>query len=341
VVLEEREAGYRGIFESDPRPMWICDVETLAFLAVNDAALALYGYRREEFLGLSLPGIAAGAGRHLKKDGTAVEVECTEREVSFAGRKGRLVAVRPAGDPAELERLLAEKSAQLESAQKELESFSYSVSHDLRAPLRHIDGFSKALLDDYREKLDATALEYLERIGRAAQKMSQLIDDLQKLGRVARTDLQRQSVNLSVMAQVISLELKHAEPQRTVEFEIAQGVTGDADPRLVRLLLEILMGNAWKFSSHNPSGRIEFGVEERAGERVYLVRDDGVGFDGAYADKLFTVFHRLHRSDEFEGAGVGLAIARRIVQRHGGRIWAEGELGRGAVFYFTLQGEVS
>jgi hypothetical protein len=238
-----------------------------------------------------------------------------------------------------MERLLEEKSAQLEAAQKELETFSYSISHDLRAPLRHIDGFSKALLDDHAEALNEEGREYLARIGRAAQKMSFLIDDLQKLGRVTRQEMQRQPVNLSTLAQVVLLELKHAEPTRKVEFAIQEGVTGEGDPRLVRVLFETVLGNAWKFTAPNEAGRIEFGAVEREGRTVYFVRDNGVGFDMEYADKLFGVFQRLHRADEFEGCGVGLAIAQRVVQRHGGRIWAESEVGRGATFHFTLQGE--
>ncbi|MBJ6726193.1 PAS domain-containing sensor histidine kinase [Geomesophilobacter sediminis] len=342
-MAPDQDATYRELFESDPRPMWVRDPETQAFLAVNDAALALLGYQRAEFLSLTPRRLAPeGDRRHLKKDGSAIFLELSERPVSFGGKPARLVQLREAPGPgreAELERCLEDKIAELDAAQKELEAFSYSVSHDLRAPLRHIDGFSKALLDDYAATLNDEAREYLARIARAAQSMAHILDHLLRLGRVARQEMQVKPVNLSTIAQVISLELKHATPERQVEFVIREGVTAPGDAKLLRVLLEALIENAWKFTSKKPAARIEFGVEEVDGKPVYLVRDDGAGFDMEYADKLFAVFQRLHRADEFEGCGVGLAIAQRVVKRHGGRIWGEGEVGRGAVFRFTLQGD--
>jgi len=352
VALHDSEATYRSMFESNPEPMWVCHRESRKFLAVNEAALQLYGYRRAEFLELSLPALeGAGGGpeaakggksvsRQQKKDGSFLELELTWLPLDFQGEPAYLVLLHPAGvrGGAGLEHQVAELSAQLESAQRELETFSYSISHDLRAPLRHIDGFSRALLDDCGAKMDVQGAEYLSRICKAVGKMSQLIDDLQQLARVARSELNRQVVNLSVTAQVITLELKHGAPERQVEFQIAEGVSAQADPRLARQLLEILLGNAWKFSAGAQETRIEFGACEKDGETCYFVRDNGVGFDMAYADKLFSVFHRLHRADEFEGSGVGLAIALRIVRRHGGRIWADSTPGGGATFFFTLQG---
>jgi PAS domain S-box-containing protein len=351
----ESEATYRELFEKNPQPMWVCRREGLRFLAVNDAALLLYGYRRAEFLELSLPALqpadgtdtagkdagrtGAPSGRHLKKDGAALELELVWRPLLFLGEPAFLVLLREAGDQgcrAELAHRVAELSAQLESAQRELETFSYSISHDLRAPLRHIDGFSRALLEDYGTRLDAQGGEYLSRICQAAGKMSQLIDALQQLSRVARSDLNRQTVNLSTAAQVISLEFQRAHPERQVEFRIVEEASVSADPPLARQLLALLMDNAWKFSAKTNQGRIEFGTVTKDGETCYFVRDNGVGFDMAYADKLFTVFHRLHRAEDFEGSGVGLAIAERIVRRHGGRIWAESAPGQGATFYFTL-----
>ena len=348
----DSEATYREIFENNPQPMWICHRESLRFLAVNQAALELYGYPREEFLKLSLQALdSAGldpeavqagrsASRHLRKDGSFLELELVWRALLFEGERAYLVLPREAGAQgggAQLEHRAAVLQTQLESAQRELETFSYSVSHDLRAPLRHIDGFSRALLDDYGAQLDEQGGEYLSRICLAVAKLSRLIDDLQQLARVARSELNRQSVNLSVTAQVISLELKHGAPERQAEFRIAEGVSTQADPRLTRQLLDILMGNAWKFSAGSKETRIEFGTGTKDGATFYFVRDNGVGFDMAYADKLFSVFHRLHRADEFEGSGVGLAIAQRIVRRHGGSIWAESAPGQGASFYFTLQ----
>ena len=237
---------------------------------------------------------------------------------------------------AELEERVRERTAELERANRELESFSYSVSHDLRAPLRHMDGFSKALLEDYGDRLDADGKNHLVRIRAGAQRMGRLIDDLLQLADVGRGELERRSVNLSVLAQLIAAELRQEEPEREVTFRIAEGVRAEGDSRLLRVALENLLGNAWKYTGKREGAVIEFGVEERDGEPVYLVRDNGVGFDMAYADKLFQPFQRLHRAEEFEGTGIGLATVRRVVERHGGSIRAEGTVGSGASFYFTL-----
>lgn len=336
-----RDDAYREIFQNDPQPRWVVDGETGRILAVNRAALASAGVSEEEFLRRferDLDPAQDGVARALY---AGCDAELCLTPVWVGGRELRLARLVEKGEPVrlhELEQLLARKSAQAEVVQKELETFSYSVSHDLRAPLRHIDGFSRALLDDYGPALDHQGQEYLNRIVRAAQGMSQLIDDLQKLGRVARVEMQRQGVNLSVLAQVIALELKRTDPGRPVEFEIQEGLQPEGDPRLVRTLMENLIGNAWKFSGKNESARIQVGAVPGEKIPVYFVRDNGVGFDMAYAEKLFSVFHRLHRSDEFPGAGVGLAIAQRIVARHQGRIWAESAPGEGATFYFTLEG---
>ena len=353
MALIESEASYRELFLGNPQPMWVCHRETHRFLAVNEAALRLYGYGRDEFMALSLERLLADGRRlppadeerafscrQLKKDGSCLELELLWHPCRFEGEPA-LLAVLPGGSGQRAtgpEGRIAELSGQLAAAQRELETFSYSISHDLQAPLRHINGFSQALLDDYAGTLDQHAQEYLTRISQAAGKMSQLIEAILQLSRAARSELNRQPVNLSVAAQVISLELKHAAPQRQVDFVIEEGVSVEADPRLARQLLEILIGNAWKFSSKKQAARIEFGVRQLGGERVFFVKDDGVGFDLSYADKLFSIFHRLHRADEFEGTGVGLAIAQRIVSRHGGRIWAESAPECGATFYFTLAG---
>lgn len=350
-MAPEGEASYRAMFETNPLPMWVCHRESLKFLEANEAALALYGYPRSEFLELSLPALdperstpaanpdGMSVARYHRKDGSAVELKLLWHPVVFRGERAFLVLGFESADQgriALLEHRVGQLAGQLDAAQRELETFSYSVSHDLRAPLRHIDGFSKALLDDYEEKLDEQGNEYLSRICQAVGKMSQLIDALQQLSRVARAELTRQQVNLSTLAQVIILELKVANPGRTMEYQVAEGVSAEADPRLIRQLLEILIGNAWKFSSKERQTRIAFGALNEEGETVYFVKDNGVGFDMAYADKLFSVFHRLHRVDEFEGSGVGLAIAQRIVRRHEGRIWAESAPGKGTTFFFTL-----
>jgi light-regulated signal transduction histidine kinase (bacteriophytochrome) len=235
-----------------------------------------------------------------------------------------------------LEALVRERTAELEVANRELESFSYSVSHDLRAPLRGIDGFSRALEEDYGAALDAEARGYIERIRNATQRMGQIIDDLLLLSRVARTELRRESVDLSAVAREVDAALRAAEPGRNVAFEVTDGLHAQADERLVRLLLENLLGNAWKYTSRCARAHVSFGSGEGRGEPAFCVHDDGAGFDMAYAHKLFGAFQRLHSSSEFPGSGIGLATVARIVERHGGRVWAEGEVGKGATFSFTL-----
>ena len=244
------------------------------------------------------------------------------------------------GRVAERTRELETRSQELAAANKELEAFSYSVSHDLRAPLRAIDGFSKALLAQYAGRaLDAQGNHYLERVRAATQRMSQLIDDLLHLARVTRAGLQRREVDLTRVARGIAVELERQHPARRMEVAIADGLTAHADPHLVGIVLQNLLGNAWKFTSRNPDGRVEVGAQGDDGARVLFVRDNGAGFDMAYADKLFGVFQRLHTDAEFEGTGIGLATVQRIMLRHGGRIWAEAAVGRGATFFFTFQGD--
>jgi two-component system sensor histidine kinase/response regulator len=221
----------------------------------------------------------------------------------------------------------------------ELEAFSYSVSHDLRAPLRPLDGFSEALLEDYGDKLDAQAKHYLTRIRAAAQRMGQLIEDLLELSRMSRAEVKRKQVDLSALVDSIVEELRAGEPTRQVELVRAPDANVDGDPRLLRIALENLLRNAWKFTQKRPRCRIEFGKRTGDGGTVYFVRDDGVGFDPAFADKLFRPFQRLHTNAEFEGTGIGLAIVDRIVRRHHGRIWAEAAPDSGATFCFTLAAE--
>ncbi len=242
----------------------------------------------------------------------------------------------------QLEEMVAARTAELKAANRELESFAYSVSHDLRGPLRGIDGFAQALLEDYGTMLDTTGQDYLNRVRAGIQRMSALIDDLLKLSRLSRTPLQPQTVDLSALALDTLQQLRAAEPERGVQFAVMPDLTVQGDPGLLRAALENLLGNAWKYSSKTPAARIEFGRLRQGGEDVYYVRDNGVGFDMAHAGKLFGPFQRLHHRDEFEGTGIGLATVQRIIQRHGGRIWAEAAPGEGATFYFTLgRGEVT
>jgi PAS domain S-box-containing protein len=236
---------------------------------------------------------------------------------------------------------LERRATDLEAVNRELEAFSYSISHDLRAPLRAISGFSEALLEDYADKLDAEGKDYLQRVCAASQRLSLLIDEVLRLSRVTRSEMRRATVDISGLAQTIAGELVKTQPGRQVEFVIAPGLVASADAQLLRLVLENLLGNAWKFTGKQAQARIEVGLTEREGERMFFVRDNGAGFDMAYAGKLFGAFQRLHAEREFEGNGIGLATVQRIIHRHGGRVSAEGAVGRGATFYFTLSSKGS
>jgi signal transduction histidine kinase len=225
---------------------------------------------------------------------------------------------------------------QLTQANRELEAFSYSVSHDLRAPLRSINGFSLALLEDYAEKLDEQGKDYLKRVRAASQRMAQLIDDLLNLSHVTRSEMRHETVDLSALSRAIAAELQRTQPERQVTFVIAPGLVASGDVRLLRVVLENLLGNAWKFTGKHPTAKIEFGVTQHDGRPTYFVRDDGAGFDMAFGDKIFGAFQRLHSMTEFEGTGIGLATVQRIIHRHGGQVWAEGAVEQGATFHFTL-----
>ena len=235
-----------------------------------------------------------------------------------------------------LEQRVLERTAQLQAANEELEAFAYSVSHDLRAPLRAIDGFSAAILEDHGPQLTADAQAHLARVRAAAQHMGTLIDDLLQLARVARSELARESVDLSALAAAVAAGLHAAEPGRAVVVHIAPGLTAQGDPRLLRIALENLLSNAWKFTSRSPQPRVEVGQTHLDDEPVFHVRDNGVGFDMRYAGKLFGAFQRLHAASDFPGSGIGLATVQRIIRRHGGRVWAEAAPDQGAAFYFTV-----
>ena len=262
----------------------------------------------------------------------------------------------------ELEQRVRQRTAELEAANKELEAFSYSVSHDLRAPLRSIDGFSQVLLEDYSNKLDEEGKSSLQRVRAGSQRMGQLIDDMLKLSRVTRGEMRQEMVDLSSMAKAALTEFQKTEPERMVECIVTEGVIANGDGRLLRVVLENLLGNAWKFTVKRSHGRIEFGVLEGDyqkaessrqkavrsetfadtdvghghDKKVFYVRDNGAGFDMSFSDKLFGAFQRLHGTNEFPGTGIGLATVQRIVHRHGGEVWAEGEVEKGATFFFTL-----
>jgi PAS domain S-box-containing protein len=328
----------------------------------NGAAERIEGYRADEVLGKHVsifytPGeIAIGKpttelkkateegrfeddGWRVRKDGSQfwANVVVTPLLDPAERVRGFVKITRDTSEKRKAEQELLKRSIELEAANKELESFSYSVSHDLRAPLRGIDGFSQALQEDYASILDATGKNYLARIRAGTQRMGTLIDDLLKLARVTRAEMHREKIDLTRMAGDITRELHSAEPDRNVTVKVGTGLAVDGDHRLIRVALQNLLGNAWKFTSKRSDARIEFGTQNSNGSRAYFVRDNGAGFDPAYATRMFGAFQRLHSMDEFPGTGIGLATVQRIVHRHGGKVWAEGAVNQGATVYFTLE----
>lgn len=365
-------------------------------LAWNQGAKEVYGYTEAEALGMNVREIVAEADREaaltliekiqqgevvksfelrrVTKDGRILNIWMTT--TLLTNEEGTPVAIatteRDMTERKRLEQRVLDRTVELEAANKELEAFSYSVSHDLRSPLRAIDGFSQALLEDYAGKLDAEGQGYLNRVRAGTQRMGQLIDDILRLSMVTRSELRREKVNLTAMAQAIALGLQHQEPQRQVEFVIAPGLTALADGHLVQVILDNLLGNAWKFTAKHGSARIEVGsitneeckmknAEQTSPEPlaasaahllhptssthhpilnddqvVFFVRDDGAGFDMVHASKLFGAFQRLHSQTEFGGTGIGLAMVRRIVNRQGGNVWAESAVEQGTTIYLTL-----
>jgi len=293
---------------------------------------------------LIVAGLSSLAAVIISRTITVPIVRVEQQAQAMAG--GDLSSRVQAAGPAELESLAAsfnqmaekiqERTVHLEASIKELEAFSYSVSHDLRTPLRSIDGFSQALLEDYGELLDSQGKDYLQRVRAASQRMGRLIDDMLMLSRVTRREMSFQRVNLSALADRVARTLQATEPERRVEFVIQPGLVVRGDKELLKIVMESLLGNAWKFTSTRTSGKIEFGMTEHGGKKAYYVRDNGAGFDMAYVGKLFGAFQRLHAPTEYPGTGIGLATVQRIIHRHGGHVWAEGAADQGATFYFTL-----
>lgn len=366
-------ARFENIVDAAADSIISVDIEQRIVL-FNPSAEQTFGYRADEVLGkpidLLLPehfaaahrrhvqefGAAPETGRHMgkrgeltgrRKDGAEFPVEATISKVATDGQAVYTAILRDITERrraeneirqlnAELEERVRQRTADLEAANRELESFSYSVSHDLRAPLRGIDGFSQALVEDYADKLDDQGKSYLQRVRAASQRMAELIDDMLKLARVTRAPMHHEPVDLGAQAYSIVAELQRSQPQRPVEVVIEPDLNAAGDPKLLRVLLENLLANAWKFTGRHPHPKIELGARRDNGTTVYFVRDNGAGFDMKYVHKLFGAFQRLHTTTEFPGTGVGLATVQRIVHRHGGRVWAEAAEGHGATFSFTL-----
>ncbi|MBI5886566.1 MAG: PAS domain S-box protein [Deltaproteobacteria bacterium] len=370
--LEELHTRLTAIIEATPDFIASADTEGRA-LYYNTAARKMLGIVKSEDISLiripdthpewaarlvmtvGLPAAArngswSGETAFLTKNGHEIPVlqviiahKDAEGRVDYYSTIARDITERKAAEEAmvkmnaELEARVAARTAELQEVNRELEAFSYSVAHDLRAPLRIIDGFSHALQEDLGDRLDPVSFDHLRRVRGASGRMGQLIDDLLKLSRITMAEMSHDTVNLSTLAGVVAAELKKAAPGRKVEFVIEKGLTVTGDVRLLRVAMENLINNAWKFTGNKEEARIEFGASgSKDGRRVFYVRDNGAGFDMRYSDKLFGAFQRLHASSEFQGTGIGLATVARIIKRHGGAVWAEGAVERGAVFYFTI-----
>lgn len=367
-ALRDSEFKFRSLLESGPDAIVMIDTAGRIMLA-NAQAERLFGYAREELMGkpieILLPReLREGHVRHrhhymqaptarpmgavldlhaLHKDGRRIPIDVSLSPMETHSGMAAIASVRDVTQrkQAELEikalnRRLASHVTELTAVNNELEAFSYSVSHDLRAPLRSIDGFSQALLEEYSDRIDEVGQDYLRRVCAASQYMAQLIDDLLLLSRITRAEMSRESVDLTAIAREIVADLARAAPQRTVEWRIEEGLVAQGDARLLRIALTNLLDNAWKFTSKRTAARIEIGQAQTPRGPAYFIRDNGAGFNMAYADKLFGVFQRLHSAEEFVGSGVGLAIVQRVIHRHGGKAWAESVVDAGATFYFTL-----
>jgi PAS domain S-box-containing protein len=355
--LKESEEKFSKAFLASPAAVSIASLPDDRYINVNEALAKLTGYSREELLGRTSAelGLVDATARaqvletirtqgfahnveiqiHTKSNQIA-EVLTSMEQMELGGQLCLLSVNFDITDRKRAEVELQKAKLDLEATNKELEAFSYSVSHDLRSPLRSIDGFSQALLEDYADQLPSEGRNYLERIRASAHRMAELIEDLLKLSHVTRAHLKFVPVDLTKLARDILAELQRPHPERSVRWSVASNLTGRGDPQLIQIVLENLLNNAWKYTSKEEQAKIEFGSKYEKDQIIYFVHDNGAGFDMAYAGKLFGAFQRFHTTTEFPGTGIGLATVQRIIHRHGGRVWAESAVGQGATFFFTL-----
>ncbi len=368
-ALRESETRYRELFRANPHPMWAYDLETLAFLAVNDAAIAHYGYTRDEFMTMTIKDIRpvedvpsllanvaavttglveAGFWRHRLKNGDLIDVDIRSHVLDFDGRRAEVVMATDVTQQrrvdaeirrlnVELEQRVAERTAQLEAANKELDAFAYSVSHDLKAPLRRIDGYSRILDEDHGDKLDPAAHAVLERIHEGIGQMHGLIQDMLAYSRMERQDLERSLLAVDSVVCALTAEREPEIRERGAVFEVeVPAIHVHADPEGLAMVLRNLIGNALKFSRDAEPPTIQIGAHAHDGKAVVWVRDNGIGFDMRHHDRIFEIFQRLEKVEDYPGTGVGLALVRRAVQRMDGRVWATSEPGHGATFFVEL-----
>lgn len=367
--LQDSERRYRELFESNPHPMWVYDLDTLKFLAVNEAAVEHYGYSRDEFLTMTIKEIRppedlhalmchishgangldqAGIWRHCKKDRQVIDVEITSHTLDFNGHRAELVLAHDVTEQrraeekirqlnASLEQRVRERTAQLEAANRDLEAFSYLVSHDLKAPLRGIDGYSKLLEENYQSRFDEDGQKILGNIRRAAAMMQVLIEDLLTYSNMDRRAMRHVPldmatwINEAALEYARELEARGGHLNNRINHQVVH-----ADPIGLGVAVRNLLDNAIKFSRDVPQPIVEIGAHNEMDKVILWVKDNGIGFDMRFHDRIFDIFQRLHRAEAFQGTGIGLALVRKVMQRMGGRVWAESSPGKGAIFYLEL-----